>query len=293
MSKSLIKGYILVIISAVIYGTMPLMASHIYASGVNSITLTFFRNALSLPFIALIVKLSGKKIKVQTKMIPSIVLISLMGSAVTPLLLLSSYNFMPSGVATVLHFIYPAIVFIIEIIFLKKKIPYTKLLSLILCISGILMFYTPGQKLSLIGSAIALVSGITYAIYVVLLSEFKYKKEVSGFVFGFMVAAVCSVILFFVILFTKQFALPQSLSGWILSFTFAILVNIGAVILFQQGTFLIGGARASILSTFEPVTSVVTGVLFLGEVIGISTLTGTILVILSSILITVFDLKKE
>ena len=293
MSKSLIKGYILVIISAVIYGTMPLMASHIYASGVNSITLTFFRNALSLPFIALIVKLSGKKIKVQTKMIPSIVLISLMGSAVTPLLLLSSYNFMPSGVATVLHFIYPAIVFIIEIIFLKKKIPYTKLLSLILCISGILMFYTPGQKLSLIGSAIALVSGITYAIYVVLLSEFKYKKEVSGFVFGFMVAAVCSLILFFVILFTKQFALPQSLSGWILSFTFAILVNIGAVILFQQGTFLIGGARASILSTFEPVTSVVTGVLFLGEVIGISTLTGTILVILSSILITVFDLKKE
>ena len=292
MSKTLIKGYILVIISAVIYGTMPLMATHIYASGVNPITLTFFRNILSLPFIMLIVKLSGKNLKAPGKALPSISLIALMGSAVTPILLLSSYNFMPSGVATVFHFIYPAVVFIAEFIFLKKKIKGTNILSVALCVAGILMFYTPGQKLNLTGSAIALLSGITYAIYIILLSEFKHK-EISGFVFGFYVSAVCSAVLFLVIMFTKQLALPQTLTGWILSVVFAISVNIGAVILFQQGTFIIGGERAAILSTFEPITSVLAGIVFLGEPASTATITGTILVIGAGVLITVSDMKKN
>ena len=196
-------------------------------------------------------------------------------------------------VATVIHFVYPIAVFVIEFIFLKKKIQNIKLLSLILCISGILMFYTPGQKLDLTGSAIALLSGITYAIYVVLLSEFKYKKEISGFVFGFMVSAVCSVVLFFVLLFTKQFALPQSLTGWILSFVFAILVNIGAVILFKQGTFIICVGKASILSTFEPITSVLVGIAFLSESASTATIFGTILVIFAGILIAASDMKKN
>lgn len=292
MNKSLIKGYIFVILSAVIYGTMPLMATHIYASGVNSLTLTFFRNILSLPFIALIIKLSGKKIKVETKALPSIALIALMGSAVTPLLLFSSYRFIPSGVATVFHFIYPAVVFVAEFIFLKKKIKGANLISLALCISGILMFYTPGQKLNLTGSVIALASGVTYATYILLLSEFKYK-EISGFVFGFFVSAICSAVLFFVLLFTKQFALPQTLTGWILSFVFAISVNIGAVILFQQGTFIVGGGRASILSTFEPITSVLAGILFLSEPASAMTVTGTILVIGAGLLITLSDINKN
>ncbi len=39
--KSLIKGYIFVIMSALIFGLMPLMAKFIYAEGVNPPTLVF------------------------------------------------------------------------------------------------------------------------------------------------------------------------------------------------------------------------------------------------------------
>ncbi len=39
--KYLLKGYIFVILSALIFGLMPLMAKFIYAEGVNSITLVF------------------------------------------------------------------------------------------------------------------------------------------------------------------------------------------------------------------------------------------------------------
>ena len=292
MNKSLIKGYIFIILSAVIFGTMPLMAKHIYASGANSLTLVLLRNLLSLPAMALLATAGGKSLKITPKALPSLALTGLMGSCITPILLFSSYNFMPSGAATVFHFIYPAAVFIAEFIFLRKKLKLGNLLSLVLCIVGISMFYTPGQKITPMGSALALLSGITYAIYVVLVSEFKYK-EITGFLFGFYLALTNSIVMLVVLLITKQLSLPTTLVGWILSVVFAMIVNVCAVILFQKGTFLTGGTRASILSTFEPVTSVVVGVIFLGESIGLSTFTGTVLVILSSILIAVFDMKKE
>lgn len=291
MNKKLIKGYILVILSAVIFGTMPLMAKHIYASGVNSLTLVFLRNILSLPVMALLAKLGGKSLKINKKALPPISLIALMGSCVTPILLFSSYNFIPSGTATVFHFIYPAVVFMAEFVFLKKKIKSASALSIVLCIVGICMFYAPGQKLGVTGSALALLSGVTYAIYIVLLSEFKYK-EITGFVFGFYLSAVCSIVMLLILLLSGKLMLPATLSGWILSFVFAIAVNVGAVILFQKGTFLTGGTIASVLSTFEPITSVLVGIAFLGESAGASTIIGTILVIFAGILITLSDMKK-
>ena len=48
----LIKGYIAVILSAVLYGCMPLMAKYVYADGVNPMTLVFLRNFLALPALA-------------------------------------------------------------------------------------------------------------------------------------------------------------------------------------------------------------------------------------------------
>ena len=291
MNKSLIKGYIYIILSAVIFGTMPLMAKHIYASGANSLTLVLMRNLLSLPAMAILATAGGKSLKINKKALPSLVLTGLMGSCITPVLLFTSYNFMSTGAATVFHFIYPAAVFVAEFIFLKKKLKTGNLLSLVICIIGICLFYTPGQKITVWGSTLALLSGITYAIYVVLLAEFKYK-EISGFLFGFYLALSNSIILLVILLATNQLMLPATLSGWILSIVFAFVVNVCGVILFQKGTFLTGGTRASILSTFEPVTSVVVGIAFLSESAGIATIIGTILVILSSILIAVSDMKK-
>ena len=146
-------------------------------------------------------------------------------------------------------------------------------------------------SLNLQGSLLALSSGIAYAIYVVSLSTYKYEK---GSVFGFSlcVSSIASVLLLLICLFTGQLALPQSPLGWLLSVGFACIVNAGAVALFQRGTFLIGGSRASILSTFEPITGVFVGILVFRETVDPFTLMGTALVITAGILIALFDVKK-
>lgn len=134
---------------------------------------------------------------------------------------------------------------------------------------------------------------MTYAVYIILFSRFRYKKEISGFTFCFYVAAVCSAVMLIVCLASGNLTLPSSLLGWGLCFLFALTLNVGAVLLFQMGTFLIGGERASILSTIEPITSIFAGVIIFDEVLSVGTVVGAVLVLSASILIAVSDARKK
>jgi drug/metabolite transporter (DMT)-like permease len=64
-------------------------------------------------------------------------------------------------------------------------------------------------------------------------------------------------------------------------------------VLFQQSVFLIGGEVTSILSTLEPITGVVIGVVIFQEAFGIRTLMGTVLVIAASVITVFFNLMKK
>lgn len=290
MNHRLIKGYLFAVLSAVIYGCMPLMAAYIYADGVNSFTLVFLRNLFAIGPLAFLAFRQEKRLAIPWKLFPSIALIGTLGCCITPILLFTSYGFIASGTATVFHFTYPAIVVIGEILFLKKKAGGSKLLSVLLCVAGISLFYSPQQALNLTGSILALSSGVTFAAYVILLSCFD-NHRVSGFLFTLYITLVsCSASLAFC-LATDNLALPSTSFGWGLCILFALLVTTGAVVLFQQSTFLIGGDQASILSTLEPITSLVIGFLLFKEPMGPRVLVGSALVVLASILTALSDIK--
>ena len=291
MKSNIYKGYIYAILSAVIFGCMPLMAKYIYADGVNPMSLVFLRNLLALPSLAILAWMQSKTLKVPVKSLPSMGIIGIIGCCVTPILLFSSYQYIASGTATVFHFIYPSIVVVAGIVFLKKKAQLGSIISVIICCVGVALFYTPGEPLNPLGSFFALFSGVTFASYVLLLSSFKH--EVTGFLFTFYLTVIATAFTFIACIVSGNFVLPGSVSGWLMCLIFALLVTTGAVMLFQQATFLIGGERASILSTLEPTTSVIVGILIFHEAVGIRTIAGSVLVILASLLIAVFDMKSK
>ncbi len=284
MNKQQAKGYIFVLISAVIYGCMPLMAKYIYADGVNPLTLVFLRNFLALPSLAVLALINDKTLKVPLKVFPPISLVSFLGCTITPILLFSSYQYLASGTATVFHFIYPAVVVVCELLIFRKKAKLGNILGVILCITGISCFYTPGQIPDLLGSILALGSGVLFASYVLSLSFFKEKMG-TGFLFSFYIALASSIFTFAIGICTNTIMLPSTLNGWLLCLLFANLVTTGAVVLFQQGAFIIGGEKASILSSVEPATSVIVGAIVFLEPMSIPVIIGSILVIGASIVI--------
>lgn len=296
--NKLLKGYIFVILSAVLYGLMPLMTTHIKADGANSYSLVFLRNALSLPALAALALGQQRTLKVPMKELPIIALTAIFGCCLTPVLLYSSYDHIDSGTATVFHFVYPALVVVGGALFLKQKPSLGTLFSVLVCVSGIALFFDPNASVTPTGSLLSLLSGATFATYVLLLSAFKNRKA-TGFVFTFYVALSCTVAMGIYCLVTNNMTLPRSFGGWALCVLFALAINAVATVLFQQGTFLVGGQRASILSTMEPITGVVVGAIWLEEFVGkttgsiVRTLIGSALVVAATVMIALFDSKKK
>ncbi len=288
MNVKIIKGYTFVIISAIIFGCMPLGAKYIYTEGVNSLSLVFLRNCLALPVLGLLAGKQESSLHIEKIDLLKISSLAVMGGCATPILLYSSYHYLASGTATVFHFIYPVLVVLGSILILREKGSKPVFLCVILCTVGIILFYNPQSGIHPGGSLLAIASGATYAAYIMLLSRFKNDK-ISGFKLSFYMSAVGSVILFIVCMISRQLTLPVTFTGWTISIVFSLILSVGAVVLFQQGTRYIGGQRAAILSTLEPITSVLVGALVFQETINARTVLGTALVIIASILIAVFD----
>ena len=289
--KQILNGYLAVLLSAVIFGCMPLMVKRIYADGVNSLSVVFLRNVLSMPVAGLLALWQHKSLKIDPKALPSVALLGAMGSCVTPVLLFSSYFFMASGTATVLHFIYPAAVVAGGVLFCRERVTPGNLVSVLICILGISLFYTPGQPLDWRGCALSLISGFTYAAYILLLAHFRHR-EIRGFLLNFYMFGINSVIMLLVCLVSGMLTFPTSPAIWALCFFFAVVINVCSVYLFQWGTLIIGGQQAAILSTMEPITSVFVGILAFQETMDLRTIMGSVLVMAASVLI-VLSGKQE
>lgn len=287
----LIKGYLAVIASAVIYGCMPLMAKHIYADGVTPLTLVFLRNFLALPVVAVMALVQVRSLRISPKLLSRVSLSGLLGSCITPILMYVSYQYIASGTTTVFHFIYPAIVVLIGVLLKEERLKWGNVIGVALCFIGVCLFYSPDGTLDWRGTVPAIASGFTYAAYVVLLAHSDAKK-IPSFLFAFYVALTCSVAMFIVCIATGQLVLPQTAAGWGWAFLFSIGITCGAVVLFQIGTFMIGGQQASILSALEPLTSVIVGIAVLGEPSGLRTWLGSACVIAATVVIGIYNFKK-
>jgi drug/metabolite transporter (DMT)-like permease len=199
---------------------------------------------------------------------------------------------MDSGTASVLHFVYPAVVLMGGYLFYRERVSTGALISIAVCAVGISMFYSPGAALDWRGSLLAVVSGFGYAAYILMLSHFPYP-EISGFLLNFWMFLVNAAVLCLVCLVSGMLTVPVSLSGWLWSLALAVVVNAGAVSMFQRGTRIIGGQKAAILSTMEPTTGVFVGILIFHEVITLRTGIGSVLVLLASILTVLLGAKED
>lgn len=271
---------------------MPLMAKGIYEQGVNAFILVLLRNLLAVPVLGALTLHKDKTLLVSKKALPSLRVIALMGACLTPIFLFLSYVYIDSGTATVFHFIYPAIVVAAGMLLLKKNRAIENIISVVLCVIGIGLFYDPGMALDVRGCALALLSGVTYAIYVLLLSQFRYP-QISGYRFSFYIALISSIFMFAICAVSNQLMLPTTFEGWSYCTVSALAITVGAVFLFQQSTFLIGGERTSVLCTLEPITSVVLGAIIFHEKVNLQVGIGSALVICASVLIALADMRKK
>ena len=91
-------------------------------------------------------------------------------------------------------------------------------------------------------------------------------KSESPFKITFYVAIASIIGMFFYGISTNQLVLSSlTTKSWIISAVFAFLCTVVALSLLQVGIKHIGASEAAVISTFEPITSVIFGILLLNE----------------------------
>ncbi len=291
------KGILLTMLSAIVFGFAFTLGPLTYGdAGSNPTTLTFLRNVLSLPILYLILVKQNISLKITGKELVSLSILGGIGNAFTTLLLFISFALIDVGVATTIHFIYPVFVTIGCVLFYKESLGLQKVIALLISTAGIACFFF-GVDMSqgfsgdmFLGLVLALVSGVTYAFYIVYMDKSGMKNQ-PVFKITFYVALVSTVAMGIYGTITGELTLSTlTPKAWILSAIFSLLCTVVALSLLQVGIKLIGASTAAILTTLEPITSIIFGVILLGESMTMIKVVACALIMLG---VVVLSLAKE
>jgi drug/metabolite transporter (DMT)-like permease len=91
----------------------------------------------------------------------------------------------------------------------------------------------------------------------------------------------------------RGFQAPTTLEGWLAIAGIVFISTIFAMLSFFAGLERIGATNAAMLSTFEPVTTVILASLFLNESVGFSTVLGGGLILSAALLLTYNEFKMQ
>lgn len=277
-------GVIYVILSAILFGTMPLLARIAYAHGSNAYTVAFTRFFFGSIVLGIVVSvLPDCTIKVGKSQFLTLLKLSA-PYALMPILLYKSYTYIDSGMATTLHFTYPIAVMLIMVIFCKTRLNTRQIICTFLCVGGMALLYTPNGQLSVPGVLLAVVSGIVYAVYIVLLGQSTVKK-LHSLVLAFWISLLSTIEIGGIAFFSGNLVLHLDTAGWAAEIGMALFATVFALVLFQRGVFLCGEVKASLFSTFEPLTGIVVGVVVFHEILSAKEMIGMIGILAAAVLL--------
>ncbi len=285
-----LKGIIFTIISATLFGCAPAIIQKIYSYGATPETATFFRNFFAIPITLIILFLQKTRIHATKKQLFSLAMISCFGLACATLTLASAYPFIGTSMATTLHFLYPVFVAIICFLCFKEKLGKFKILALGLAVIGISFFFEKGgnsNNVSL-GIFLSVISGLANAYYMVGLDKFNLK-EIPSMALTFFISSFASIGLLFFGLCTNRIHFMLPYQAYFFMFLNSVLIAFVAISLLQIGIKYLNATMAAMLSLFEPVTSNIIGICFMGEDMTIKKLIGSMIILASAMIIILLD----
>lgn len=285
-----VKGIIFAALSAATFGLIPLYANQAIIDGVNNETILVYRYGIAgivYAIYLLIRRVDTRLSRVETR---EVLLAGVGGYGVTAFFLMWSYHYMPTGVATAIHFFYPVVVAILMMIFYRERLSLAVRAGIVLAICGVyLLSWTPGE-VRWWGLFFVLVSTVTYGCYITALNRPVLK------------AMNPDVLTCYVLLFTAVFyvivALPQGKLEFVARPRFlldmvqlAILSTIVSARLLVAAVKLIGSVPSSVLGTLEPITAIVVGVVYFGERLTYVNYIG-LFIVMAAVLVVVCRMKK-
>lgn len=285
-----LKGYLFAALAAASYGTNPVFAIPLYEHGMNPNTVLLFRYLFSLPILACMVLFRGYSLKLNRKEVLPLAFLGIM-MGISSLTLFESYNYLNSGIASTLLFVFPVMVALIMTLFFHEKFRMTTGICLIIMGLGLIMLIdtSNGAKISGIGIGLVMISALTYAINLVMTNVSKTVQSIPTSKLLFWELAFGSFVFIILLCSGTSFTPVSQPNDWINLWALAILPTALSLSCTTLAIRCIGSTPTAIFGALEPVTAVVLSILILGQSITPRELGGGLLIILATTLIIAAD----
>jgi drug/metabolite transporter (DMT)-like permease len=283
-----IIGILLIALSAASFGTLAIFGRYAYEDGMDIFTVLFLRFGVSASVMTVILFLRKESFP-RGRILAQLVGMGALGYVGQSFLYMTAIKFASAGLVALLLYLYPVFVFILSVVVLHEKTSWVKFIALTLALTGTALTVDPAGG-QLIGILMAIAAALIYSIYIIVGTN--VMKHVSAVQSSTIIFASAGAV-FGVLAFANDAHFPASNSGWFAMLGIILISTIVPVVAFLAGLERIGPTNASMLSTLEPVVTVLLAAWLFGERLMPIVMVGGGLILAAVILLTGSELKKE
>jgi len=274
---------LLILISTLGFSVYPILGKVVFAGGAGLSTVLFVRFVIAALFLWIIViwREGFPRLTLRTWLV-----LWGMGGIVYSMmagLYISSVLFIPASLAALLLYAYPVIVTVLAVLTKQEELSSFKLAGLLISTFGlVLVLGVAFQGINIFGVILALAAAFVYAIYILVGNKVLEKttplisttiiSTSAAFTYGFIGLPIGGT----------TWNLPRE--TWLGIGGIALFSTIIAMLTFFQGVKRLGATSASIISTTEPVMTVILAVIIFEEHLTLTQGVGGLFVVVGGIL---------
>ena len=283
LSKNAMIGYPAGIITGITYGLNPLFGMPLMQAGASIYSILFFRYLIAVGLLGLFLMLTRQTFKISMKQAGILLVLGVLYTF-SSIFLFEAYNYIASGLATTLIFLYPVVVALI-MVFLRVVPSWQVWLSIVATFAGVIIMTqgSSGETVDPIGVLLSLGSATVYAFFIVIINRSKTIASISNSLLTFYSLLTGAIIFLGRILWTDTGLTTgiEGISAWGNLIGLAVLPTVVSTASLAVATRNIGATKASVLGVFEPITAILVGTLFLGEALTTNIVMGILISIVA------------
>ena len=271
-----LTGVALALVSAAGFGVMPVLGKVAYDDGAEPLGILAVRFTIAAAALLVLARLLGQPLP-RDRRLGALALLGGVGYVGQALCYFNALERISAGLTALLLYVFPALVVVLSAVLLRERPRPLAAGCVALALVGTALTIGPVQGGQGSGVALGLGAALVYAVYILVSSR---VTGVGAFAMAAVVLSAAAVTTGALAATTRP-ALPSSATAWLAVVGVAVLGTVVAVTAFFGALALIGPSDASVLSTVEPVVSVVVAGLVLGERLSATQVAGGAVVLLA------------
>ena len=283
-----LTGILFIAISAASFGTLAIFGKFAYAAGMDTFTVLFLRFGLSAAFMTVILFLRREPFP-RGRILAQLIGMGALGYVGQSFMYMTAIKYASSGLVALLLYLYPMFVFILSMIVLREKATTVKIIALALALGGSALTVDPNGG-QLIGALMAVTAALIYSIYIIVGTN--VMKHVTAVQSSTVIFASAGLV-YGVLTFTNGAHFPVDNSGWLAVLGIVTLSTIIPVVTFLAGLERIGPTNAAMLSTLEPVVTVLLAAWLFDEKLTPIVLLGGGLILAAVLILTRAEMRSN